>query len=96
MWLLKEFLIENGEESGIINLGGNIQSIGIKPDGTEYQFGIQYPFKQQGEVIEVVSVSDSSMVSSGIYERYFKIDDFLFAFKLMFIYNIIKLHNGGV
>ena len=66
------------ETSAIINLGGNIQSIGVKPDGTKYQFGIQYPFKLQGEVIDAVSVEDSSMVSSGIYERYFKIDDVLY------------------
>jgi len=75
---LKEYLVSKGETSGIINLGGNIQSIGLKPDGSKYQFGIQYPFKLQGEVIEAVSVEDSSMVSSGIYERYFKIDDTLY------------------
>lgn len=75
---LKEYLVSKGETSAIINLGGNIQSIGVKPDGTKYQFGIQYPFKLQGEVIDAVSVEDSSMVSSGIYERYFKIDDVLY------------------
>ena len=75
---LKEYLISKGETSAIINLGGNIQSIGVKPDGSKYQFGIQYPFKLQGEVIEAVSVEDSSMVSSGIYERYFRIDDTMY------------------
>ncbi len=75
---LKSFLVEKGETSGIIDLGGNILTIGKKPDGTEYNIGVQYPFQERNEVITSVSVTDSSMVSSGVYERYFYEDGILY------------------
>ena len=75
---LKEFLVSNGVSSGIINLGGNVLTIGQKPDGSDYVIGIQYPFKEQNEVIDTVQIADSSMVSSGVYERYFYEGDTLY------------------
>lgn len=68
---LKDFLVGEGITSGIINLGGNVQTIGTKPDHSGYLIGIQYPFKSQGEAIAVETITDSSLVSSGVYERYF-------------------------
>jgi len=75
---LKDYLVGEGITSGIINLGGNVQTIGRKPDDSKYNIGIQYPFKEQNQVIAVASVEDQSMVSSGVYERYFKEDDTLY------------------
>ena len=72
---LKSLLINEGVSSAIINLGGNILVIGSKPDGTPFNIGIQYPFKDRGESIETVSISDTSVVSSGTYERYFTLND---------------------
>lgn len=69
---LKEFLTENGVEHAIISLGGNILTIGDKTDGSPFRVGVQKPFAQQNEFITTVSVKDKSVVSSGIYERYFK------------------------
>ncbi len=68
---LKEYLISQGVTSALINLGGNICTIGTKPDGTAYMVGIQQPFAPTGTTVDVVSVSDSSVVTSGTYERYF-------------------------
>lgn len=72
---LKETMLLNGIESGIIRLGGNILLIGEKPDGAPFQIGIQKPFGNAGEVISTVSKTDTSVVSSGCYERYFSVDD---------------------
>lgn len=68
---LKEFMLSEGIESGIISLGGNILLIGEKPDHSPFHIGIQKPFGNAGEVITTVDKTDTSVVSSGCYERYF-------------------------
>lgn len=68
---LKEYLLSEGVDSGIISLGGNILLIGSKPDGSDFTVGIQRPFGAPGEVITTVQKNDASVVSSGCYERYF-------------------------
>lgn len=72
---LKDFLLENQIESATINLGGNVLCIGGRPDGSDFRIGIQRPFDEQGNPILIVSLSDWSVVTSGVYERYFKLDD---------------------
>lgn len=69
---VKEFLLSKGVTSAIINLGGNILLVGEKPDGTAFNVGIQKPFEDRDSVVVAISeLKDCSMVSSGIYERYF-------------------------
>jgi len=71
---LKEFLISEGVKSALINLGGNILTIGSKPNGSPFKLGIQKPFDKQGIPITAVDCIDNSLVSSGVYERYFELD----------------------
>lgn len=68
---LRDYLLEQGVEHACISLGGNLLTINDKPDGTPYRVGIQQPFADEGETITVISVTDLSVVSSGIYERCF-------------------------
>lgn len=75
---LKEYLLHEGVTSAIINLGGNVLTIGEKPNGTAFNIGIQKPFDEQNATITSVSVKDSSVVTSGSYERYFKLDDTIY------------------
>ncbi|MDE7322282.1 MAG: FAD:protein FMN transferase [Lachnospiraceae bacterium] len=72
---LKEYLLSEGVESGIISLGGNILLVGSKPDGSPFQVGIQKPFGAPNEIISTIQKSDSSIVSSGCYERFFMVDN---------------------
>ena len=69
---LKVYLKSEGIEHGQIDLGGNLLTIGSKTDGSDFHFGIQKPFAETNETITTVDVHDQSVVSSGIYERYFK------------------------
>ena len=71
---MKEYLEKEGVEHALINLGGNMLAVGGRYDGTDFRIGIQKPFAQTGTVLASVSVSDKSVVSSGNYERYFKLD----------------------
>ncbi|MDE6845575.1 MAG: FAD:protein FMN transferase [Lachnospiraceae bacterium] len=75
---LKEYLLSQGVEHACISLGGNLITIGNKPDGQPYRIGIQKPFADEGETITAIDVADFSVVSSGIYERYFYEDDILY------------------
>lgn len=71
---MKDFLVGKGVKSAIIDLGGNILCIGNKPDNTPFRIGVQKPFANRSETVSAVSISDGSVVSSGIYERYFEKD----------------------
>ena len=69
---LKEYLVSSGVSHALINLGGNVVTLGGKPDGTDFTIGIQRPFAQEGTPLVTISADDWSVVSSGPYERYFK------------------------
>ena len=69
---LKEYLVDGGVYSGLINLGGNILCIGKKRDGSKFRIGVQQPFADRTDTIATLQISNASIVSSGIYERYFK------------------------
>lgn len=65
---------EYGVTSGMVSLGGNIQVLGTKPDGSRWQIGIQDPDSGQGAVLAVLPVEDRAVITSGGYERYFEED----------------------
>lgn len=72
---IKVFLLENGVNSGIINLGGNILCLNQKPDNSNYAIAVKNPTNPDGTPLFAVSVSDKSVVTSGTYERYFTLDN---------------------
>lgn len=69
---LKELLTENNIDCALINLGGNILVFGEKPDKRSFNIGIQKPFSNTGEIITTVEANNKSVVTSGIYQRYFE------------------------
>ncbi len=75
---IKNYLEQRGVASGIINLGGNVLTIGSKPNGEPFVIGIQKPFGSENETVVGVKVEDSSVVTSGVYQRYFKRDGKLY------------------
>lgn len=68
---MKEYLLSQGVASACISLGGNVLAIGEKPDGAPFRIGIQEPFAEDGTTIDTVEIRDTSVVTSGIYERCF-------------------------
>lgn len=69
---IKEYLLSQGVNSAIINLGGNVLCIGSKPAKSAFRVGIQKPFANRNETIATMSIKNKSVVSSGIYERFFE------------------------
>lgn len=75
---LAEYLKDNGVRHAIINLGGNILTVGSKPDGSDYNIGIKDPSNPDGSPITCVKTSDKSVVTTGIYERFFEKDGIVY------------------
>lgn len=67
-----KILKDNDVNSAIINLGGNIFALGEKIDGNPWKVGIQTPNQDRNSTIGYVSVKNKSIVTSGVYERYFE------------------------
>lgn len=63
---------EQNVSSAFINLGGNVVLHGKKPDGSLWKVGVQNPRAPTGRYIGILELSDTSIVSSGDYERYFE------------------------
>lgn len=73
--MVAEYARELGYTNLVINVGGNVASIGPKADGTNWRFGIQNPdLESENAAIKTVSISDSCLVTSGDYQRYYIVD----------------------
>ena len=59
-----------GVESAVISLGGNVQTLGQKPDGSDWKIAVQDPYNESG-YIATISVGETAVVTSGSYQRYF-------------------------
>ena len=71
---IMEIYKEYGVISGMVSLGGNVQALGTKIDGSNWNIGIQDPENKEGEILGVLSISDQAVITSGGYERYFEED----------------------
>ena len=67
-------LKENNVKQAIIDLGGNIYALGLKDGDKDWKVGIQDPFTERGNVVGSVEVSNKSVVTTGIYERFIEKD----------------------
>jgi len=66
-----DILRERGITSALVNLGGNVQALGAKPDGSRWRVGVQDPEKKGG-LLGVLSIADLAVITSGGYERFFE------------------------
>lgn len=81
-----QILQEHGIEHALISLGGNIQTLGSKPDGSPWSIGIQDPLNTN-QIIAKLQIHQGAVVTSGGYIRYFEQDGHRY-------HHIINPHSG--
>lgn len=69
---VRDYLHQHGISDGLINLGGNVQTLG-SPQG-QWSIGVKKPFAAADELVGSIDVVNKSVVTSGTYERYFEQD----------------------
>lgn len=72
--ILVKKLKDIGVEKAVLSLGGNIVVIGEKNNQEGWKVGVCNPI-QTSENIGYLEISDSNVITSGGYERYFEGDD---------------------
>lgn len=65
------FLREKGVERALINLGGNIVTLGDRPGGGPWRIGIRDPWGGPTDYIGALACTNAAIVTSGVYERGF-------------------------
>ena len=73
--LIATYLRGKGIKDALIDLGGNILTVGQHPVKQQpWRIGIQNPVEKRGNHLLVLSIKDKSVVTSGIYERHLEVD----------------------
>lgn len=65
----RQVLIDKGVSCALIDLGGDIASLGGKPDGSPWTLGIRHP-RQNDQILAVVPIQTGALATSGDYERF--------------------------
>ena len=70
-----EWMEQNGMTGYVLNVGGNVRTIGEKPNGEKWTVGIENPSgDEEMPYIEYLALSDMSLVTSGSYQRFYVVD----------------------
>nr|WP_279118617.1 FAD:protein FMN transferase [Snodgrassella alvi] len=87
--IIKLLLAQYNIFQAIINCGGNVLTIGYSPITADRQWhiGLKRPFAEANNLLGIIHVEDKSVVTSGIYERYFIFNDQLY-------HHILDPHTG--
>ena len=64
----------SGVEAALLTLGGNVQAVGTKPDGTPWAIGIADPAQPEQSLATLRFTGSLALVTSGGYQRYFEKD----------------------
>lgn len=71
--MIGDFLLLNGVENFLVDVGGEILAMGNKPNGDLWKVGIEKPAEDKDAeriVQEIVELKDKSIVTSGNYRKY--------------------------
>lgn len=68
---VKQILLQYKIKSALINLGGNIVTLGHNPDGEPWRIGIQNPLAARGQYIGTLTATNQTIVTSGSNEQFF-------------------------
>lgn len=70
---LMEIFREYNVSSAMVSLGGNVQVLGTKTDGSDWRVAVQNP-DGTDDYLGILAIKDKAVITSGGYERYFEKD----------------------
>ena len=71
--LIIDYLKGHDIDSALINIGGNVQTLGRNNNGELWKIGIYSPVIESD--FGIVNIEDKAVITSGLYERYFVGED---------------------
>ena len=72
---IADYLEEKGVTSFIINVGGNVRTVGLNSENEPFKVGIENPDTESDEkYIEYIKISDMAVVTSGCYQRFYTVN----------------------
>ena len=73
--MVAQSLEQKGISGYVLNVGGNVRTVGTKPDGSKWTVGIENSFENaETAYLEYLYLSGESVVTSGSYQRYYEVD----------------------
>ncbi len=73
--MVAQMMEEAGMTGYILNVGGNVRTIGHHPDGSKWSVGLENPgIDGAGDYISYLKISDLSLVTSGTHQRFYEVD----------------------
>ena len=72
--MVAQSLEKKGITGYVINVGGNVRTVGSKPDGEGWIVGIEDPMDTSADYIAYLSLESQSLVTSGSYQRYYLVN----------------------
>lgn len=69
-----KWLEQEGKTGYVLNVGGNVRTVGGKPDDTGWLVGLENPEDTSADHIATLELSGESLVTSGSYQRYYVVD----------------------
>lgn len=73
---IMEVYRENDVTSGIVSLGGNVQTLGRKPDGSLWRVALEDP-RNPEDYFGILDVENKAVITSGGYQRNFTENGFI-------------------
>ncbi len=73
--MVARYLEEKGITGYVLNVGGNVRTVGNKADGSPWLVGIENPDEEAADpYFAYLSLAGESLVTSGSYQRYYLVD----------------------
>ena len=69
-----QWMEQEGHTGYVLNVGGNVRTVGGKPDGTGWTVGIENPADTEADHIATLQLQGMALVTSGSYQRYYLVD----------------------
>ncbi len=73
--MVAQTLIERDIDGYVINVGGNVRTLGKRGDGKKWVAGVENPNGKDGDAyFALLELEDLSLVTSGSYQRYYTVN----------------------